>query len=153
MYYQLLNGCPTVVVPVRLGAPLVAWDGMTLEELWEVEIPDEESPVKDVSAGADGKEENIGSFEGIVSVLFEFLDICVEWDRVVLPKNSEGEVGATPDLESHDSDKGGSMETKKEALRDALRLLVAGAVSSGKSKEVRKEVDKERAGIAMWRIP
>lgn len=153
MYYQLLNGCPTVVVPVRLGAPLVAWDGMTLEEMWKVELPDEESPAKGVPVKAEGKEEHIGSFEGIVSVLFEFLDVCVEWDRVVLPKNSEGEVGATSDAEGHDSDNGDSVVTKKDALRDALRLLLAGAVRSGKSKEVRKEVDKERAGIAMWRIP
>lgn len=152
MYYQLLNGCPTVVVPARLGAPLVAWDGMTLEEIWKVEIP-EEGSMKGVDAGADKGEEIIGSFEGIVSVLFEFLDVCVDWDRVMLPKNSEGEVESTVDLVGGSSDTAGSFGARKEALRDALRLLLAGAVRSGKSKEVRKEVDKERAGIAMWRIP
>jgi hypothetical protein len=34
--YLLLNGCPAIVVPVKIGAPLVAWDALTLEELWKV---------------------------------------------------------------------------------------------------------------------
>ena len=29
--YQLLDGCPAIVVPVKLGAPLLAWDSLTLE--------------------------------------------------------------------------------------------------------------------------
>ncbi|KAJ6499558.1 hypothetical protein C8R47DRAFT_1068495 [Mycena vitilis] len=41
----------------------------------------------------------------------------------------------------------------RKALKSALGLLVAAAVRSGASKEVKKEVDKERSGIAMWRIP
>lgn len=159
MYYQLLNGCPAVIIPARLGAPLVAWNGMTLEEMWEVEVPEESADESDETGGL-GKVENevkIGSFDGICSVLFEFLDVCVEWDRVVLPKNSEGEVqsssGATEDEARQADANGQDLKEKRAALRDALKLLVAGAVRSGKSKEVRKEVDKDRAGIAMWRLP
>ncbi|TFY79668.1 hypothetical protein EWM64_g4345 [Hericium alpestre] len=89
-------------------------------------------------------------FEGIVSVLFEYLDMCVDWGRAVLPEVhvslEEGEKDAKGDGE-------GSEGQKKDALRTALRLLVAGAVRSGKSKAVKDEVDKERSGVAMWRIP
>ena len=116
--YILLNGCPALVVPVKPGAPLVAWDALTLEQLWEVELP------------ADGGKTASGKFEGIVSVLFEFLDLCVDWERVILPE-----------------------EDKRDKVRDAIELIVAAAVRSRESKEVRKEVDEERAGIAMWRIP
>jgi hypothetical protein len=78
-----------------------------LEQLWKVELPDE-----DVERSTSGK------FEGIVDVLFEYLDLCVDWERVTL-----------------------------------LALLVAAGIMSGASKEVQKETDKERGGIAMWRIP
>ena len=44
-------------------------------------------------------------------------------------------------------------DEKVEELQKALRLLVAGAVKSGESKAVKDKVDKDRAGIAMWRIP
>jgi hypothetical protein len=44
-------------------------------------------------------------------------------------------------------------EEKRAAVKEALILLVAGAARSGESKAVRKDVDKERSGIAMWRIP
>lgn len=38
-------------------------------------------------------------------------------------------------------------------VKDAVALLVAGAVRSGESKQVKDKIDKERSGIAMWRIP
>lgn len=129
--YQLLNGCPSVVVPVKVGAPLLAWDSLTLEELWKVELPADEG----------GKSAN-GAFEGITGVLFEYLDMCVDWERVVVPME-EGEKKEEVVGE----------EVKKEVVKDALKLVVAAAVRSGESKEVKKEVDKERSGIAMWRIP
>ena len=44
-------------------------------------------------------------------------------------------------------------EKKREALKSAVKVLVAAAVRSGESKEVKDQVDKERSGIAMWRIP
>ncbi|KAF9071855.1 hypothetical protein BDP27DRAFT_1321492 [Rhodocollybia butyracea] len=127
--YILLNGCPALVVPVKVGAPLVAWDALTLAQLWEVELPP-----------AEGAPSKSGKFEGIVTVLFEFLDLCVDWMRVEIA----GIDGETPvELTEHD---------KKEKVKDALMLLIAAAIRSKDSKEVKKEVDEERAGIAMWRI-
>ncbi|KAF9028168.1 hypothetical protein BDZ89DRAFT_1066316 [Hymenopellis radicata] len=123
--YILLNGCPAIVVPVKLGAPLLAWDGLTLENLWKMELPDE---------GAGSK---TGAFEGVVTVLFEFLDLCVDWARVTL----DGELG-TPVA---DEDAG------KNLVKESLTLLVAAAIRSRESKEVRKELDEQRAGVAMWR--
>ncbi|CAK5272136.1 unnamed protein product [Mycena citricolor] len=122
--YILLNGCPAIVVPVKVGAPLVAWDSMTLQELWKVELPASDS---DISGG---------KFGGIVAVLFEYLDLCVDWDRV-----SIGEEGVSAEVDS------------RQALKNALGLLLAATVRSKDSKQVKKEIDKERSGIAMWRIP
>ncbi|PPR08248.1 hypothetical protein CVT24_001290 [Panaeolus cyanescens] len=134
--YVLLNGCPSVVVPVKTGAPLLAWDGLTLEQLWEVKLP-----------ASEGEKSPDGKFEGIVDVLFEYMDLCVEWDRVTLGDDVSDVVlddqGVVEDGET----------AKKEALKDALSLLVAAAVKSKNSKEAREELDEDRAGIAMWRIP
>ena len=125
--YQLLNGCPSIVVPVKIGAPLLAWDSLTLEQLWKVELP------------PDGGTSSSGKFEGITKVLFEYLDMCVDWDRVAVPGIDD------PALKTE--------EGKKSVLKGALEILVAAAVKSVDSKEVKTEVDKERSGIAMWRIP
>ena len=125
--YQLLNGCPSIVVPVKLGAPLLAWDSLTLEQLWQVELP------------PDGGTSTSGKFEGITKVLFEYLDLCVDWDRVVVP-GIDG-----PALKTE--------EGKKLVLKNSLEILLAAVVRSVESREVKKEVDKERCGIAMWRIP
>ncbi|KAJ7632109.1 hypothetical protein FB45DRAFT_745083 [Roridomyces roridus] len=122
--YVLLNGCPAVVIPVKVGAPLVAWDALTLEDLWKVQLPANDT-------------EDQGKFGGIVNVLFEYLDLCVDWQRVVV---------------SGDSETAGDVDRRK-ALKSALALLVASAVRSGNSKEVKKEIVKERSGLAMWRIP
>ena len=124
--YILLNGCPAIVVPVKVGAPLVAWDTLTLEEMWKVPLPEAEPEVVAQS-----------KFGGIVNVLFEYLDMCVDWDRVVVSVDP-----ANP-----------SEMDGREALKSALGLLVAAVIRSGDSKQVKKEVDKERSGIAMWRIP
>lgn len=138
--YILLNGCPTIVVPAKVGAPLVAWDGLTLEQFWEVELPADDS-----SRTLSGK------FEGIVDVLFEYLDLCVDWDRFEVINAGPGEEG----------DKGKEMENKpksielspKRDLKDAVTLLVVAIIRSKDSKEARKEIDASRGGIAMWRIP
>ncbi|KAJ3522891.1 hypothetical protein NMY22_g11691 [Coprinellus aureogranulatus] len=176
--YLLLNGCISILVPVKPGAPLLAWDSLTLEKLWEVDLPpdstDEEGkPKKSVS----------GKFEGIVKVLYEYLDLCVDWERVVLPQDVRVEpqselsettdtVVPTPDDRDEDENAGsrgeGDKETqqqqttadgdeakqelKHEALRDAVSLLVASAIRSKDSKAARKDIDADRAGIAMWRI-
>ncbi|KAK0211491.1 hypothetical protein IW262DRAFT_368879 [Armillaria fumosa] len=123
--YLLLNGCPAIVVPVKVGAPLLAWDALTLEELWKVELP------------LEGNESQSGQFEGIVSVLYEFLDLCIDWERVILDEGTSG----------HDED------TKRSIVKASLMLLLAAAIRSKECKEVVNEVDKERSGIAMWRIP
>jgi len=138
--YQLLNGCPAVVIPVKVGAPLVAWDCLTLEQLWKVKLPPTDS---EGAVSPDGK------FDGIVTVIFEFLDLCVDWKRLVLPQMV---VDAVQDADEGQSD-GEKTDAKMKALKDAVGLLVAAAIRSGESKEVKHDVDKERSGIAMWRIP
>jgi len=136
--YQLLNGSPAVVVPVKLGAPLLAWDTLTLEELWEVELP------------AEGGKSVSGRFEGIVNVLFEYLDMCIDWERAVVPLG-----GGEGDAVAGDKGKGKGTDEDmaRQCVRGALEVVIAAAVRSGESKEVKKEIDKERSGIAMWRIP
>ncbi|KZV76605.1 hypothetical protein PENSPDRAFT_569316 [Peniophora sp. CONT] len=136
MYYQLLNGCPTIVVPVKPGAPLIAWNTLTLEELWKVKLPQED----DAEVGK--------KFEGIVSVLLEYLELCVDYDRVIEPR-----LTSDASDEKQDGDTLLDVDGKREKVKEALTLLVAAAVESGKSKKVKDEVDKERSGIAMWRIP
>ncbi|TFK41555.1 hypothetical protein BDQ12DRAFT_678174 [Crucibulum laeve] len=131
--YILFNGCPAIVLPAKLGAPLVAWDGLTLEGLWGVPLPSD----------GDGRSES-GRFEGIVDVLYEYMGMCIDWGRVVLPSVE----GKEEKLDLSDNE-----EEKKKIVKDSITLLVAAAIRSQSSKEVKKEVDKERAGIAMWRIP
>ncbi|KAF7964997.1 hypothetical protein HWV62_1160 [Athelia sp. TMB] len=133
--YILLSGAPAIVVPAKLGAPLLAWDSLTLEEIWKIELP------------PDGAASSTGQFEGVVNVLYEYLDMCVDWDRVVIPAappSQDPEVSAASTDPVHDA---------KKLVKSALGVLLAAAVRSGASKEVKKEVDKERSGIAMWRIP
>lgn len=138
--YQLLDGCPAIVVPVKLGAPLLAWDSLTLEQLWEIELP------------AEGGKSASGKFEGIVNVLFEYVDMCVDWERFVAPVVADRDSATTSD-KGEGEGRDAVRETKQQCLRGALEVIVAAAVRSGESKEVKKEVDKERSGIAMWRIP
>ncbi|KIY70863.1 hypothetical protein CYLTODRAFT_391427 [Cylindrobasidium torrendii FP15055 ss-10] len=130
--YMLLNGCPAVVVPVKLGAPLVAWDTLTLEQLSKIELPDE------------GKQSASGKFEGIVDILSEFLDLCIDWDRVTV--GSEG-------IDDDAGVEAGDLRVKKDAVKGAITLLVAAAIRSNDSKAVQKDLDAGRAGVGMWRIP
>ncbi|EIN08796.1 hypothetical protein PUNSTDRAFT_120371 [Punctularia strigosozonata HHB-11173 SS5] len=135
--YQLLNGCPAIVVPVKVGAPLLAWAGITLEQMWQIEVPKDDQPIDLRAPIVEG---NI-SFQNVVAVLYEFLDLCVDWERMEY-------VGSSGEEKKMSND-----EEKRAALKEALTLLVAAAVRSGESKAVKKDIDKERAGIAMWRIP
>lgn len=134
--YVLCNGCPAVVVPAKVGAPLLAWDGLTLEQLWSLKLPDEEKGGEGTAKSADGR------FEGVVNVISEYLELCVDWERVVVPQGEKA-------VKKSDVDG----EAKKEAVRDAITLLLAAAVRTRTSKEVKKEIDRDRCGIAMWRIP
>ena len=108
-----------MVLPVKLGTPLVAWHALTLQSIWKLELPAEEGGPK-------------GGFDETVDVLYEFLDLCIDWESVEI---------------------GGKEIEPKEAVRKALKLLLASAARSGESEDVKKEIDKERSGIAMWRIP
>ena len=140
MYYHLLNGCPAIVVPVKVGAPLLAWDTLTLDKLWKVALPKEgEAPQSE------------SGFWGIVKVMFEYLDLCVDWDRVVLSTTQQD--GEDASVAENDQQTKVDEEQKKKVLKEALSLLVAGAIRSQESDEVKKKVDKDRSGIAMWRIP
>jgi len=137
--YVLLNGCPSIVVQVKVGAPLLAWDALTIEQLWNIDIPEE-----------DGGETGSGKFEGVISVVFEFLDLCVDWERVQTPPGtSNNQPGDVKFSESGED----SLLNSKQVVRDAVTLLVAAAIRSKDSKEAKKELDAERSGIAMWRIP
>jgi len=138
IYYQLLNGVPAVVLPVKPGAPLVAWDGLTLEQLWKIDVKKTEGQK--------------GGIFGIINVLSEFLEFCVDFDRIVVTKGAESPTGDTEDDESENHNEV-VMKSKRMAIRNALMVFIVGAVRSGESKEVKKEIDKERSGIAMWRIP
>lgn len=137
IYYQLLNGCPAIVVPVKVGAPLVAWDTLTLEKLWKVLLPQD----------GEALQSNSG-FGGIVQTIFEYLDLCVDWERIVLSTHQSEQ-----DASAVEGDAKVDTEIKKTTLKEAVSLLVAGAVRSSESEEVKKKVDKDRSGIAMWRIP
>lgn len=133
--YILLNGCPAFVVPVKIGSPLLAWDTLTIEQLWKIELPEH-----------DGEKSRSGRFEGVVEVIFEFLDQCVDWERTKTP-DEEG--GMSPGTEGEDE----SLDSKKKTVKNAVTLLVAAAIRSKDSKEARRELEADRCGIAMWRIP
>lgn len=107
--YVLLNGAPTIVLPALAGAPLTAWNTLTLKQLQ-----------------AKG-----GKYDGVVRILFEYLSLCVDWERVTV---------------------GDSDEERKKAVRDAVELVVAAAVQSVDSKAVMKDVDLDRAGLVVVRI-
>lgn len=71
-----------------LGAPLIAWDTLTLGHLWNVALPE--------VGGAEFSGES--EFQGIVTVLFEFLDLCIDWGRVSLSMKQD-----TADLTANDA--------------------------------------------------
>ncbi|KAF8804729.1 hypothetical protein BYT27DRAFT_7259203 [Phlegmacium glaucopus] len=137
MNYILLNGCPAIVVPVKFGAPLVAWDGLTVEQLWAVDLP-----------AKVGARSSTGKFEGIVDVIFEYVDLCVDWERV---KVTSPDMAAPQHSDSLNDTN--SLEAARTALKNAITLLVAAAIRTKTSKLAKKELDPDRSGIAMWRIP
>lgn len=96
MRYQLLSATPALLVPAKVGAPLLAWDAHTLAEPGKLQL----------------------------DALYEFLDMCVDWERV------KGE---------------------KKLVREVLGHIVEGAARE--SRTLGKEVDLERAGIVFWRVP
>ncbi len=134
--YVLLNGCPTLVVPVKPGSPLICWDTLTLTQLHQY--------------GKDGR-----STDGVVRVLLEFVGLCVDWARMILPEADEKEESIAEDTQGvAPSERTDGWDTRKEkSLRDALELVVEGAVRSRESAQVKSKVDSDRAGIVMFRLP
>lgn len=128
-----------------MGAPLVGWVGRTLEQLWSVQLPPDnaDTGVLETSdvRGAENDEAVVETYAGMVGMLFEYVDLCVDWTRVEVREDEQGE-------KSEDG-----TEKQRNAVRDAVALLIAAAIRSGESKEVKSKVDEERSGIAMWRIP
>ncbi|KAF6757689.1 hypothetical protein DFP72DRAFT_989211 [Ephemerocybe angulata] len=153
--YLLLNGCVSILVPVKPGAPLVAWDVLTLKKLWDIDLPPKvEAGEISESAPTETPRSKSGRFEGVVQVMYEYLDLCVDWERVALPGLPEADAaqGGSGAYTTTTIASGFSGDGECEALKDAVTLLVASAVRSGGSKAARDDIDEERAGIAMWRI-
>ena len=122
MNYTLLNGCPAMVVPIRTGTPLIAWHACTLKMLQTME------------GGVEGT-----IFNKVLDRLSEYVELCVDWERIVFPEGTMGE--------------GESKESAGlRVVKDGLRLILAGAVRSKDSAEVMKKIEGERAGIVFFRI-
>lgn len=126
MNYTLLNGCPALVVPIRPGCPLIAWHAATLHTL------------QGLKGGVDGQ-----AFKDMTDVLVNYMEMCVDDERIELPPNYAEKVGL----------KGNEVENRQKAVRAGVELVLAGAVRSGSSGKVKKNVDAERAGIVFFRIP
>ncbi|EJD54780.1 hypothetical protein AURDEDRAFT_110266 [Auricularia subglabra TFB-10046 SS5] len=129
LYYALLNGCPALVLPLLPGSPLVAWHALTLEQLQKLD------------GGVDG-----ARFRAVADSLFEYVALCVDWERVI--PDSQLESGESVDHESEVD----MLGKRRSAVRRAVETLLAGAVQSD-CKEVRSKVDRDRAGIAFFRVP
>ena len=135
--YILFNGSPAVVLPAKPGSPLIAWHGMTLEHLRELEVPKEGVEVRE----DDGEE----TFGGVLGALCEYVELCVDWERVVVGEAEEGGKATPPTILS--------LEEKKVAMKNALTALLVSVVKCKGNKEVDEEVDEDRAGIVVFRIP
>ncbi|KIO16811.1 hypothetical protein M407DRAFT_33542 [Tulasnella calospora MUT 4182] len=117
------NGhCPSVVVLVKPGSLLVVWHTSTSSQF-----------------GGIGKG---GSAGGVVRLLMEYVELSVDWERmvVVVSKGMNG-VGGEDD------------EFKREPIKDALTLLVENLVEAGQSQDVKEKVDLDRAGIVFFGLP
>jgi hypothetical protein len=139
--YILLGGAPALILPAALGAPLISWFTQTLEQLWTLSVPKEDTTAVAATGEQMAKEggkdaAKANTFAGVLASLSEYVSMCVDWERVEVPGAPNVDEGA-----------------KRKAMREALALVLAAAVRSGESKKVRKETDADRAGVAVWRIP
>ncbi|CCA71034.1 hypothetical protein PIIN_04969 [Serendipita indica DSM 11827] len=66
--YTLLNGCPALVVPIKLGCPLIAWHAVTLKTL------------QGLKGGVDGP-----AFQSTLRALNTYMEFCVDEERLELP--------------------------------------------------------------------
>jgi len=97
---------------------------------------------------------------GVVRVIFEYVSLCVDWERVIIPETDDevtlsdsrtttdgmDETKLVPDASDVDG-------RKRKAVKDAVELIVEACMKSGGSKEVKAKVDAERAGVVMFRLP
>ncbi len=164
--YLLLNGCPSVVVPAKQGCPLIAWNTLSLESIWKIaKVEGVAGPTPDQTASLtpEGEETKL---DGALRVLFEYVELCIDWDRVIVPSSDQApssesaDAAVQVDLESESKPQEdaqaavpASLDSKREAVKNALGALLAGAVKSYESKAVKKDVDVDRAGIALLRMP
>ncbi|KUJ15045.1 uncharacterized protein LY89DRAFT_720451 [Mollisia scopiformis] len=75
LQYILLNGAPTIILPALAGAPLIAWNTLTLRQ---------------IQAKRD-------KYDGIVRILFEYISLCVDWARVTVGEGVEDREKAVRD--------------------------------------------------------
>lgn len=127
MYYLLLNGCPSLVLPLLPGSPLVAWHALTLEQLQKLE------------GGVGG-----ARFKAVADKLVEYVSLCIDWDRVVPDSQVESTANGTARVDLD--------ENRRSAVRRAVESLLTGAVQSD-CKELRNKLDRDRAGIVFFRVP
>jgi hypothetical protein len=87
------------------------------------------------------------AFANTLDTLTEFVSSIIDWKKLDLglPPAPAG-YSASNDLKPR-------YDAKHAAVRQALEDLLVSAVTSKESEEVRKNIDADRAGIAMWRIP
>lgn len=125
LHYLLLDSAPSLVVPAKTGVPAVSWCTLTLKDLHRLFGPT--SATKRV---------------GVVSALFEFLSMVVDFDRMI--DTSSAKARASEEAPLH---------AREEAVRRAVVILIDAAVRSRESRAVKEQVDDDRAGIVFFRIP
>ena len=78
-------------------------------------------------------------------MLLEYLTFCIDWERVIVPDSVQKETsGNEGDV---------NVEEASKSLKDAITLLVAGILKSKDNRSLKEEIDADRAGIVMFRIP
>lgn len=93
-----------------------------------------------------------------MDALYEFISLCVDWDRIKSKSELDLESGRATDksdlVESGIGENADDKKRKKE-VRAAVSIVFESAVRSGlpESRKALKDLDKSRAGIAMWRMP
>jgi len=67
LQYILLNGAPTIILPALAGAPLIAWNTLTINQIHAKH----------------------NKYDGIVRILFEYISLCVDWARVTVGEEDD----------------------------------------------------------------
>jgi len=139
MRYQLLDGAPSIVLPMRQGGPLVGWHAMTLQGMHD-------EWYRDGGGRETSRRTTMSAVERITGNLFEYVDGCVDWERV----DTGG--GVSPGTGYYHASQEEEDARKRLAVGRALELLVTAATGCD-SAALRKKVDRSRAGIAFFRLP